>query len=104
MLSISITLANTFIPKLRSVVETSSSTKAIYAADAASEVCLFESRHQAVPVSRPFLTNGATFTIASLSATPVDVSNDCRVLGGVTFRFRALGTFGGVSRALEVSQ
>jgi len=105
ILAIALTLASVFIPKVRSIAEAGNSTRAIYAADTATEVCLYEARNQpASAVARPLLTNGAIFTIASLSASPVDVSADCRPLGSTTFKFRALGTFNGVSRALEIGQ
>ena len=106
MLGIALALANLFIPKIRAIAEAGNSTRAIYAADSATEVCLYEARNNPpTPIPRlpPILTNGATFTIASLSASPVDVTNDCRPMG-LRFRFRALGSFGGVSRALEIAQ
>ena len=105
MLGISLTLVNIFSSKIQSVIETSNSAKAIYAADTAIEACLFEARTQpATPIARPILTNAATFTIASLSATPVDVTNDCRPIGSQGFSIRGLGTYLGISRALEISQ
>lgn len=105
MIGISLTLASIFIPKIRSIVETSNSTSAIYAADTGVEVCLYEARHNpAAPIPRPILTNGALFTIASISKPPVDRTNDCRPLGGSTFKIRVVGSFNNVSRALEVSQ
>lgn len=101
-----LTLTSIFVPKIRVVGETVNSAVAIFAADSAAELCLYESRFQPPEaVARPILTNGATFTIASLSsAGPVDITADCRVLGSGSFEFRAVGTYNSVSRALELAQ
>jgi len=107
ILAVVLTLTAIFLPKLRSIQEAGNSTVAIFAADTAAELCLYEARMQpasAVPRSPPLLTNGAIFSIASLSASPVDITNDCRPLGPDFFKFRAIGTFNGVSRAIEVEQ
>ena len=105
MLASTMALMRIYLPKLKSINEAVSSTVAILAADAASEACLYEARKQpASPLTRPILTNGATFKIASLSAAPVDITNDCKPLSGSSFQFRATATFRGVTRALEVTQ
>jgi hypothetical protein len=105
ILAISVTLIGAFTPKLRSITEATTSTHAIYAADTATEVCLYEARQQPLnPIARPILTNEATFEIASLSATAITITNDCRPLGTEYFRFRAVGTVNNVSRALEINQ
>ena len=100
-----LTLTAIFVPKIRTVGETINSAVAIFAADSAAELCLYEARQQPSSiVSRPLMTNGATFTIASLSASPLDITPDCTILGSGSFEFRAVGTYNGVSRALELSQ
>ncbi len=105
ILAIMLALVGVFVPKLKVILEAGNSTGAVFAADAAAEACLYEARQQpATPLPRPILTNGATFTIASLSASPVDITNDCRPIGATYFRFRAVGTYNGVSRAIEVTQ
>lgn len=105
MLAIGLTLTGLFIGKLRSAAGSRDSTTAIYTADSAVEKCLYEARggKQADPL---IFDNGATYTIASPSSTgsDVDVTNDCSVLGAQTFRFRAVGSYHGVRRALEISQ
>lgn len=105
MMASTMALMRIYLPKLKSINEAVGSTVAILAADAASEACLYEARKQpASPLVRPILTNGATFKIASLSASPIDITNDCRPLGGTIFQFRATATFRGVARSLEVTQ
>lgn len=117
IINIAMGLLNVFIPKLKTLQEASYSVRALYAADTAAELCLYEARTQpatAVPRTTPpgsppnygtILTNGSIFTISSLSASPVNVVNDCRPLGvGDTFKFRATGQYKGVARSLEVSQ
>lgn len=104
MLAVGLTLIGIFLPKVKSIAGTVNSTVALFAADSASEMCLYETRkNQTVSRNGFILTQGESFTIASLSAQPVDVTGDCKVLGQ-KFRFRAVGTFRGVSRALEVGQ
>ncbi|HYU64972.1 MAG TPA: hypothetical protein VEK36_01765 [Candidatus Paceibacterota bacterium] len=105
MVTSTLVLARIFAPKIRSIYEAVNSSVALYGADTGSEVCLYEARKQpAAPIARPILTNGAIFNIASLSATNVDLTNDCRPLGKNYFKIRSTGTFRGISRSLEVSQ
>ncbi|MEK7525727.1 MAG: hypothetical protein AAB561_01800 [Patescibacteria group bacterium] len=99
------TLTAIFVPKIRTVGETINSAVAIYSADSAAEMCLYEARQQPPTlITRPLMTNGATFTIASISASPLDITPDCTILGSGSFEFRAVGTYNGVSRALELTQ
>ena len=106
IMGISLSLIATFVPKVRLLSGAVSSTAAIFAADSALELCLYEARKQAIPspLASPLLTNTATFAIASLSAPEQDVTGDCRPLGTGAFKFRATGTFQGINRSLEVSQ
>lgn len=111
MMATSMALARIFLPKIASVNQARNSVTAIFAADSASEFCLYEARKGVVPTPLPnppstaLMTNGAFFTIASLSAGgEVAVSDNCVVLGPKSFRFRATGVYNGVNRALEVSQ
>lgn len=99
------TLTAIFVPKIRTVGETVNSAVAIFAADSAAEMCLYEARQQPTTlVTRPLMTNDSTFTIASISASPLDITTDCTILGSGSFGFRAVGTYNGVSRALELTQ
>ncbi len=120
VLSISMGLINIFVPKLKSIQDASNSAVSIYAADTAVELCLYEARQQpaailprTTPVGSPpnygtILANGAVFSIASLSASPVYNTNDCRPMGGATgeraFNIRSTGYYKGISRAFEISQ
>jgi hypothetical protein len=75
---------------------------ALYAADSAVEMCLYEAR---TPVNQPALVfdNGATIQITN-SANQADITDNCSVLGSASFGFRATGTYRGVRRTLEISQ
>lgn len=106
-------LARIFTPKIGLLNEAGQSLAAIYAADSATEFCLYEARKNAVPpvLPNPLLTNTATYTIASLSATEVVLTlvpsnplTDCRRLGTGSFSFRATGIYRNVSRSLEINQ
>lgn len=106
MILISTSLLNIFLPKLKVVYNSGNSIVAVFVADSGVEKCLYEARHQTLPspiLSNP-LTSGAFFAIASLSATEVPVTSDCRPLGTGSFRFRSVGSFRGINRALEVYQ
>ncbi len=105
MLAVALTSISIFLPKVKSVADAGRSVQAVYAADTAVEVCLYESRNAvAAPAGWPLLTTGATYTVASLSATPLDLTGNCRPLGSNGFRIRAVGSQNDVSRSLEVSQ
>jgi len=111
MLTTSLSLARIFAPKLRSIVESENSAVAIFGADTASEACLFEARKlqskilpTPTPIPRPLTSLNLDIQIASRSSPEVLVTDNCIVLGSGSFRFRATGTYRGVSRALEVNQ
>jgi uncharacterized repeat protein (TIGR01451 family) len=105
MITASLSLTRIFLPKIKGINNSTNSTIAVFAADSAAELCLYQSRKQLSPspLSNPLMTNGAMVTIASLSASEVDVSSDCRALGNTTFTFRAKGTYRGVTRAFQVN-
>lgn len=116
MLSIALAMAAIFLPKIRISADAKNSVGAFFAADSAGELCLYEARHKiAIQPSPLVLTNGATFTVASPSATGPDVTiistnpnnlvnGDCLAFGSGSFRFRARGELNGVNRAIEASQ
>lgn len=97
ILTITLTLASIFVPKIRSAAETTHSVKAIYAADSAIEWCLYNNRHPVPPIPSPAMSNNSAYTIldsgggaSDCSAQPLD--------------YRAIGTYGGVNRSFEVSE
>lgn len=96
ILSITLTLVNIFIPRLRTYSESTSSTGALYAADSAMEWCLYTAREKP-PLPQPVLSNGATYEIYQ-NGTP----SDCP--GGETLDYRTVGTYRGVSRSYEVEE
>jgi hypothetical protein len=105
MLTASISLARIFLPKIKGINNSTNSTVAAFAADSMTELCLYQARKQLSPspLSNPLMTNGSIVTVASLSASEVDVTSDCRALGNTTFKFRAKGVYRGVTRAFEIS-
>ncbi len=106
VLGISLALANVFIPRIRVVNEASNSTVAVYAADSASEMCLYEARKEVNDtgsLNGGILENGATFTIKDI-ANGQFVTSDCSVLGSGSLGFEAIGSYQGIYRAFEVQQ
>ncbi len=101
MLAIGITLNSLFISRLRAAGSARAALVALYAADSATESCLYQARLK-TPDSALTMDNGSTYAVVDV-LTNTDVTGDCSVLGR-TFQFRATGTFGGSSRALEISQ
>lgn len=96
ILSISLTLVNIFIPRLRALSQSSNSAGAIYAADSAMEWCLYISREKpALP--QPVLSIGATYQIYE-NGNPTDCP------AGEELDYRTVGTYRGVSRSFEVSE
>lgn len=63
ILTITLTLGNTLLPRLRSTNESINSVVAIYAADSAVEWCLYTQRGKAPSVPQPSMSNGANFII-----------------------------------------
>jgi len=105
MLAIGLTLNGLFISKLHAISAARNSIAALYAADSATELCLYEARKGTLePSPRLTFANGATFEIKSTAAGQPDVTGDCSNLGTDSFGFRAMGTYRGVRRTLEVSQ
>ncbi len=102
MLGIGLTLTNLFISKFRSAAAARNATVALYAADSAVEMCLYEAR---AVVDDPLLdmVNDAAFTVINNDGSDADITDDCSVLGGA-FEFRATGLYRGSSRTLEISQ
>lgn len=108
MLAIGLTLNALFISKFRLAAASRNATVALYAADSAVEMCLYEARLATDdnPGGNPPLALGNDSIIEIINAAPPNdpVTDDCSVLGGAAFGFRAIGTYRGTSRALEISQ
>ena len=93
MLAISFSLAGIFIPKIRQSVDAKFSTNAFYAAESGVEWCLY-SKRVGVPGTLT-LSNGAVAydgNEGTLETTDCDATT-----------IKVIGTYQGVSRALEVS-
>ena len=101
MLAAGLTLTELFVSKLRLAVQARNTMVALYAADSATELCLYEAR-QLVDEQPLTFGEGATYRIADMGG--VDVTADCTALGSASFGFRATGLFRGVSRTLEITQ
>jgi len=101
MLAIGLSLTSLFIGKLRAAEAARDATVALYAADSASEACLYQARIG--PTDPLSMDNGATFTITDVTKD-LDMTADCSKLGTASFDFRATGNYRGSSRALEISQ
>jgi len=63
ILTITLSLANTLLPRLRSSSNALDSVAAVYAADSAVEWCLYTQRDRQPPAAQPVMSNGATFEI-----------------------------------------
>ncbi len=88
LLLISLTAASVMIFNIRMSAEIADSVPAFYAADAGSELCLYQARIPADCSATMTLSNGATFNARSvLGANRVD----------------SKGTYGGASRDIEVT-
>lgn len=93
MLLISTTLAAVFIPKINLAVKAKNSVGAIYAAESGVEWCLYVARISPSAVA-PTMANGAIYT--NNSETALLPSNCVSPL-------RVIGSYQGVSRAIEVN-
>lgn len=110
ILTVSLGLLAIFIPKLRTVAESINSTTAIFAADSATELCIYEARKKVnydeatSTMNDGTLDNGATFTVKDLAPGGSFIQADCSALSSSSFSFRAVGTYRAISRALEITQ
>lgn len=102
MLAIVLTLTSIFAPKITSSAQAKNSAAAIYAADSGLEWCLYLSRVNTT-AAKPVMSNGAKLyrnddaTEIAGPVVPADVTY-CN-----TSPVKIIGTYQGVSRALEVS-
>lgn len=101
ILAIGIGMNAVFLKNLQGVRAARDSTMALYAADAGTELCLYEARSGRD--DDIMLVQGSGLVITNL-ADNSDITADCSALGSGSFDFRATGTFRGSSRALEIGQ
>ncbi len=87
MLFIVLSMSAIFIPKLHVTTLIKNSTPATYAAESVLEWCLYKNRIG--DITLPSMANGSTYTI-----TPIDCSSS---------PVKATGTYGGVTRAFELT-
>lgn len=110
ILTVSLGLIAIFIPKLKTVAESVNSTIAIFAADSATELCIYEARkgldynESTSTMNDGTLDNGASFTIRDVAPPNDFIQTDCSILSSSSYGFRAVGSFRTISRALEITQ
>lgn len=97
ILTITLALGNIFLPRLKTSTENIDSVAAIYAADSALEWCLHEQRAILPSVSVPIISIGATFVLYFGSGPALCVPAE------KPLNHRAVGTYGRVTRSLDVS-
>ncbi len=98
ILSITLALGNTFLPRLKSSGESINSVMAIYAADSAAEWCLYTQRARLPAVSQPVMANGATFSIYYGSNPGTCASSESPLNHTIT------GTYRNVTRAFKIEE
>jgi len=98
ILTITLSLANSILPRLRSSSDALSSVAAIYAADSGVEWCLYTQRDRQPPVPQPVMSNGATYTmlfgVAPATCAPAESPLNHTVIG----------TFRTVTRAFKIEE
>ncbi len=104
MLAIGLTINALFLGKFKSAAAARNSTMAMYIADSAVEMCLYEARSEGAQPPLVFQDPAATYSITNDRDGGSDVTADCSVLGSMSFGFHATGTDRGVSRTLEINQ
>lgn len=102
MLAIGLTLNSLFLNKFKAALEQRDSVVAIYAADSAVEMCLYEARTATNDLPL-VMDNGAIVSVEGVNGQG-DVTDDCSALGSSSFGFRATGSYRGVRRTLEIDQ
>jgi hypothetical protein len=99
VLAISLSILAIYIPKIKTIRETANSMGAIYSADSILEWCIYEARNVG-NAAVPTMANGATYTLDANS--PPFGGDPCPY--AAIINHRAVGTFSGVSRSLEVGE
>ncbi len=103
LLTISITLARVFIPKIRVATEAANSVSAIFAADTGIEWCLYTYRHaEGLGYAKPTLTNDATNYYSVYKDSDIGELVTCGPEAATLPHFRSVGTYAGVSRSMEI--
>lgn len=96
ILTITLSLGNIFLPRLRTSTEAINSVAAIYTADSALEWCLHEQRARTPSVSAPIMSIIADYVIyfgsGLASCAPAEEP----------LNHRAVGTYRGVTRSLDM--
>ena len=101
IMSITFALAVIFIPKIKTVNEAVNFANAVFAADSATEWCLYEARTRIIT---PLVFSNPNIQSSVFAVNPaLGTVTDCDALGD-SFTFQATGTYQGVSRTFEVSQ
>ncbi len=101
ILTITLALANIFLPKLRTATQAVNSAAAGYAADSALEWCLYTQRGKLPARAQPTFTNGATYAVyypgtANTLATCAPAETP--------LNHRVVGTYKGVSRSFIIQE
>ena len=97
ILTITLSLGNIFLPRLRTSTEAINSISAIYAADSALEWCLHEQRARLPVVSAPTISiTGTTYILYFGSGLASCTSAE------TPLNHRAVGTYRGVTRSLDM--
>ena len=98
ILTITLSLANTLLPRLRTSHDSLSSVAAVYAADSGIEWCLYTQRDRQPPAPAPVMSNGATYVIlfGALPAACTPAENP--------LNHSVVGTFRGVTRAFKIQE
>ena len=101
ILTITLALANIFLPKLRTATQAINSVAAAYAGDSALEWCLYTQRGKLPALSQPAMPYGATYiiyypgssnTLATCASTETPLNH------------RVVGTYKGVSRSFIIQE
>ncbi|KKR02620.1 MAG: hypothetical protein UT29_C0001G0100 [Candidatus Yanofskybacteria bacterium GW2011_GWA1_39_13] len=96
ILTITLSLGNIYLPRLKTSTEAINSVAAVYTADSALEWCLHEQRGRTPSVVTPTISIIATYTIyfGSGIATCAPAEDP--------LNHRAVGTYKGVTRSLDI--
>lgn len=97
LLSIILTISSILVPKIKVANQVKNSSAAIYAAESGIEWCIYV-KNKGAGVSQPTMSNGATYANGLNNPSTPLVTSDCSLNP-----LRVIGSFQGVSRALEVS-
>ena len=98
ILTITLSLGNIFLPRLKTSTEAIDSIAALYTADSALEWCLHEQRAKSPSVTAPTMSISSTYVVYFGSGLALCTPSE------KPLNHRAVGSYRGITRSLDMTE